>query len=77
MAHTHTSNLIHCVFSTKDQRNSIPEPTRLWEYVGGIARGKNILLLAGRRNCKSSSSADRIAANVDAVQDWQELKGNR
>ncbi|MGB7554577.1 MAG: transposase, partial [Candidatus Korobacteraceae bacterium] len=46
MAHTHTCNLVHCVFSTKDRADLIPDPERLWQYIGGIARQKNLLLLA-------------------------------
>jgi REP-associated tyrosine transposase len=46
MAHTHTCNLVHCVFSTKERANLIADPKRLWQYVGGIARQKNIPLLA-------------------------------
>lgn len=40
MDHTRVSLRIHCIFSTKDRRASIPEPLqqRLWEYMGGIAR---------------------------------------
>ena len=46
MSPTHTCNLVHCVFGTKDRANLIAEPERLWQYVGGIARQKNVLLLA-------------------------------
>ena len=46
MAHTHTCNLLHCVFSTKERANLISDPPRLWEYTGGLARQKQIVLLA-------------------------------
>lgn len=40
MAHTCTSILVHCVFSTKNRRNLISSDmqARLWSYMGGIAR---------------------------------------
>lgn len=40
MRHTHVSIRIHCVFSTKERRGSIPEELqpRLWAFIGGIAR---------------------------------------
>jgi putative transposase len=40
MSHTYVSNLIHCVFSTKERRNLIvpDKQTQLWSYLGGIAR---------------------------------------
>ena len=40
MSHTYISNLIHCVFSTKNRRDLIlPEiQPDLWAFLGGIAR---------------------------------------
>lgn len=48
MGHTYTSTLMHCVFSTKDRRNLIPEEIqpKLWAYIGGIARQRGIKALA-------------------------------
>jgi len=51
MPHALTSNLVHCIFSTKDRANSIPDPSALCRYLGGIAREKRIpLLVAGGTN---------------------------
>jgi putative transposase len=46
--HSHTSLLFHCVFSTKDRLPLIPTPikSRLWSYVGGIARVNDMKALA-------------------------------
>ena len=40
MSHTYVSELIHCVFSTKQRRNLIPPEVQpqLWALLGGIAR---------------------------------------
>jgi putative transposase len=40
MSHTYISNLVHCVFSTKNRRDLIrPEiQSDLWAFLGGIAR---------------------------------------
>ncbi|MGA7906452.1 MAG: hypothetical protein WCA16_03520 [Candidatus Sulfotelmatobacter sp.] len=40
MPHTYVSELIHCVFSTKQRRNLIPVEVQpqLWAFLGGIAR---------------------------------------
>jgi REP element-mobilizing transposase RayT len=40
MSHTYCCSLFHCVFSTKERRNTIvPEiQTRLWAYMDGVAR---------------------------------------
>jgi REP element-mobilizing transposase RayT len=48
MAHTYSSSLFHCVFSTKERQRSIaPElQERLWAYMGGIARENEMKALA-------------------------------
>jgi REP element-mobilizing transposase RayT len=48
MGHSFTSGLYHCVFSTKERRRCItPElQTRLWPFLGGIARENRIKALA-------------------------------
>jgi putative transposase len=48
MAHSFTSNLYHCIFSTKDRRKSITPDLeeRLWPYLGGIARENDMKALA-------------------------------
>jgi REP element-mobilizing transposase RayT len=54
MAHTYTSTLTHCVFSTKERRNLIPAELQpdLWAYIGGIARqhGMKALAVGGTEN---------------------------
>ncbi|MBS1802172.1 MAG: IS200/IS605 family transposase [Acidobacteria bacterium] len=48
MSHTYCRSLLHCVFSTKERRRSIsPEiQSRLWAYIGGIARNHGIKALS-------------------------------
>jgi putative transposase len=48
MPHTYSSNLIHCVFSTKNRVRCIkPEiQGELWSYMGGIARNHSFQALA-------------------------------
>lgn len=48
MAHSFISQLMHCVFSTKERRPLItPEiQSRLFQYIGGIARENKMKLLA-------------------------------
>jgi putative transposase len=54
LAHTYVSELIHCVFSTKQRRNLIsPEvQPRLWAFLGGVARknGFKALIVGGTEN---------------------------
>lgn len=48
MAHSYVSNLMHCVFSTKERLKIIDSDlqSRLWPYIGGIERENRIKSLA-------------------------------
>ena len=48
MPHSYVSNLMHCVFSTKERLPLItPElESRLWPYLGGIARENGMKAIA-------------------------------
>lgn len=48
MSHTYTTNLVHCVFSTKQRRNLIPGDLqeRLFAYMFGIAKNLHVEVLA-------------------------------
>ena len=54
MAHTYVSELIHCVFSTKQRRNLIPAAVQsdLWAFIGGVARknGFKAIIVGGTEN---------------------------
>jgi REP element-mobilizing transposase RayT len=45
MSHTHASVLVHCVFSTKNRANIIPDCESLWRYLAVVAKDHKILLL--------------------------------
>jgi len=48
MAHTYNANFVHCIFSTKDRKNSIPCHLKenLWAYLLGVANNLKIKTLA-------------------------------
>lgn len=48
MSHAYCSALYHCVFSTKERRPTIDADlqSRLWPYLGGIARDNGMKALA-------------------------------
>ena len=48
MAHTYSTNIVHCVFSTKGRQRLIPPPRRetLWAYLYGTAHNLGIPVLA-------------------------------
>jgi len=50
MAHTYASNIIHCIFSTKDRRPTIrgEKMAELLAFFGSIAKGEGFeLIIAG------------------------------
>jgi putative transposase len=76
MPHALTSNLLHCVFSTKDRANSILDPQALGRYLGGVAREKNIpLLIAGGTN-NHLHLLIALPAAMPLAKAVHELKGN-
>jgi len=74
--HTLAANLVHCVFSTKDRANLIPDPERTWQYMSGIARTKKIPLVAigGTRNHIHLLLA--LPPAMPLAKAVQDLKGN-
>ncbi|HYX70476.1 MAG TPA: IS200/IS605 family transposase [Terriglobales bacterium] len=48
MSHTYSANLIHCVFSTKERKPTIPtdQQGKLWAYLIGIGKNEGVDLLA-------------------------------
>ena len=71
-----TSNLVHCVFSTKDRTDTIPDPPALGRYLGGVAREKKIpLIIAGGTN-NHVHLLIALPAAVPLAKAVQELKGN-
>jgi len=76
MPHALTSNLVHCIFSTKERRHSISDPTELGRYLGGVAREKHIpLIIAGGTN-KHMHLLIALPASMALAKAMQDLKGN-
>ena len=76
MPHALTSNLVHCIFSTKERRNSIPDPTELGRFLGGVAREKHIpLIITGGTN-NHAHLLIALPASMALAKAMQDLKGN-
>ncbi len=78
MAHTYTTNLIHCVFSTKNRERLVPagRQEQLWSYIVGIGRniGVKILAVGGTDNHVHLLVAlPATSALADVI---QKIKGN-
>jgi REP element-mobilizing transposase RayT len=74
--HTLACNLVHCVFSTKNRADLIPEPERLRQYLSGIARAKNIPLVAAGGTQNHLHVLLALPPAMPLAKVVQELKGN-
>lgn len=77
MAHTYISNLIHCVFSTKERRETIPVAWRkqLWAYCGGIARKNGFQALAVGGTANHLHALLSLTATIPPAKAVQLIKG--
>ncbi|HEY1984897.1 MAG TPA: transposase [Terracidiphilus sp.] len=78
MAHTYASNIVHCIFSTKDRRSLIPDARRaeLHAYLGGIARGEGFSLIAAGGTANHIHLLFVLPASSSLAQAVQKLKGS-
>lgn len=78
MAHTYANNFIHCVFSTKDRRSLIPSDraAELYAYLGGIARGEGLSLIAAGGTANHVHLLFVLPASFSLAQAVQKLKGS-
>ncbi len=76
MPHALTSNLVHCIFSTKDRRDSIPDPAELGRYLGGVAREKHIPLIIAGGTTNHVHLLIALPASMALAKAIQDLKGN-
>jgi len=76
MPHALTSNLLHCIFSTKDRANTISDPVALSRYFGGVAREKNIPLLIAGGTENHLHILLALPAAMPLAKAIQEMKGN-
>ncbi len=76
MSHTHASNLVHCVFSTKDRANLIEHPDALCRYISGIANAKHIILLAAGGTANHLHLLISLPPKMPVAQAVRDLKGN-
>jgi putative transposase len=76
MAHTLACNLVHCVFSTRNRADLIPDPERLRQYLTGIARRKNIPLVAAGGTQNHLHVLLAVPPAIPLAKAVQDLKGN-
>ena len=78
MSHTYTANFVHCVFSTKERRNLIPETLQenLWAYLLGIANNLNLKTLAVGGTANHVHILVGLPTKMTVAETVQKLKAN-
>jgi REP element-mobilizing transposase RayT len=78
MAHTYPNILVHCVFSTKNRLNSIPENLRekLAMYFVGIGKGHDIPVLCAGGTANHAHVFIALPSTVPLAKAVQVLKAN-
>jgi REP element-mobilizing transposase RayT len=78
MPHNHVAIFLHCIFGTKDRRDSIPSYLlgRLRGYLGGTARGLGFELLAAGGTSNHMHVLFALPPTISAAEAVQKLKAN-
>jgi putative transposase len=77
MPHSYVSNLMHCIFSTKERFPFIDAnlERRLWPYIGGIARENKLRALAIGGTANHLHTLLSLPATMDIAKAVQLIKG--
>ena len=76
MSQTHSSVLVHCVFSTKNRVNIIPDSESLWRYLAVLAKNNKITLLAAGGTKNHVHLLMGLPPVVPLAKIMKELKGS-
>src|SRR2546423_14531974 len=76
MPHSYVSNLMHCIFSTKERFPFIDSKleSRLWPYIGGIARENKMRALAIGGTADHLHTLLSLPATMDVAKAVQLIK---
>lgn len=78
MSPTYTANYTHCIFSTKEHQNTIPDDLRpkLWAYLTGIAQNLKLVPIAIGGTSNHIHLLLRMPPVVPLAEAIQKLKAN-
>ena len=76
MSHTHVWVLTHCVFSAQGRLDLIPEVSEMCKYLTGIARAKDVTLLAAGGTASHIHLLIAPPPTVALSKVMQDMKGN-
>ena len=78
MSHTYCATYSHCVFSTKDRRDLIPDDFRpkLWAYIEGTAKNLGIVPVAIGGTANHAHLLLGLKPNITISEAVQKVKAN-
>jgi len=78
MAHKYPNVLVHCVFSTKERRNTIPAElqSRLYRYFAGIGKNHKIPILCAGGTANHAHLLMALPSDIALAKAIQVLKAN-
>jgi REP element-mobilizing transposase RayT len=78
MSHSYPNLLVHCVFSTKERRDAIPEELRdkLWKYLAAIGKSHKLPVLEAGGTANHVHLLLALPADAPLSRAMQTLKAN-
>ena len=78
MSHSYTAAYFHCIFSTKERKDLIPDDLRpkLWAYIGGTARNLGIVPVGVGGTSNHAHLLLGLQPNMNIAEAVQKLKAN-
>ena len=78
MPHKYPNLLIHCVFSTKERKDLIPQKLQstLWKYFAGIGRNHGIPVLSAGGTANHAHLLIALPSDISLAKAVQVLKAN-
>jgi REP element-mobilizing transposase RayT len=76
MSQSYSHNLVHCVFGTKDRRDSIRNPEELWRYLVAVAYAKKIHVVAAGGTLNHVHLLVLLPQTIALAAAMQEVKAN-
>ena len=76
MSQSFSHNLVHCVFGTKDRRNSIRNPEELWRYLVAVAYAKKVHVVSAGGTANHVHLLLLLPQTIALATAMQEIKAN-
>jgi putative transposase len=76
MSQSYSHDLVHCIFGTKDRRDSIRNPEELWRYLVAVAYAKKIHVVAAGGTANHVHLLVLLPQTIALAAAMREIKAN-